>query len=727
MKSLRLLVPLAVAGASWCVRAGEPFPLLPGMTLSNLNASGFAEFSIDGKGGTMTGPFVLTYSNVVLRADSISVPNPEEYHASGHVSILQDGTAWYGEHVVWKPKTKELNADSFRAGYDPVYVYGEGLHYDAATQTYVATNAVITTDNVSDPAHEIGAKTLRIVPGEYIEVDGAKMVVGDVPVFYLPYYHRTMGRHPLNFSFLPGYRTRYGAFLESKFNYQLNEVVDGSLRFDMRSKRGFAGGPDVFLHLGEWGEVGLQYYYLADDKPGLDPALQPIHDKRDRLKFTYDATFMTNLTVKSQIRYQRDGYIVRDFFESEYKENVQPNSFVEVNQQWSNWALDAYAQPRVNDYFETVERLPDIRLTGLRQQLGDTPLYYDSESSFAYLQRSFANVSTNDFSASRADTFHQVTLPWTFFGWLNVTPRTGARYTYYTEADGPGASTSAQSRWVYHTGAEVSLKASRVWEDAANDILEVQGLRHIVEPSVNYVYVPDPSRSPNQLPQFDYEIPSLRLLPIEYPDYNAIDSIDSQNVLRLGLRNRLQTKRDGKVENLLAWNLVTDWRLDRRPGQSTFSDVFSDMDFQPRSWITLSSALRYSVEDGTFRESYHRLYLHPGDVWSLALGQRYFSDPATYGPGSGHNTYFSSLFYKLNENWAFRMSHHFEARDGTLEEQFYTLYRDFRSWTSALTFRVRDDRIGDKDYTVAVSFSLKAFPRFGLGEDTDRPERLLSN
>jgi LPS-assembly protein len=727
MKSLSLLVPLAVAGASWCVRAGQPFPLLPGMNVRSLNAAGRAELSLDGKGGLMTGPLELTYSNVVLRADSITSPNLQEYHANGHVSILQNGAAWYGDHIVWNPATKEISADSFKAGYDPLYIYGEGLHFDTATQTYVATNAVLTTDNVADPAHELHAKAIRIVPGEYIEVDGAKMVLGTVPVFYWPYYHRSLGRHPMNFSFVPGYRSRYGAFLESKFNFQLNDTVDGALRFDMRSKRGFAGGPDVFFHLDRWGEVGLRYYYLADDAPGLDPLLQPIHDKRDRLKFTYDARLMTNLTVKSQIRYQRDGYIVRDFFESEYRENVQPNSFLEVNQQWSNWALDAYAQPRVNNYFETVERLPDLRLTGLRQQLGDTPLYYDSESTFAYLQRSFANVSTNDFSASRADTFHQVTLPWTFFGWLNVTPRTGARYTYYTAADGPGASTSSQSRWVYNTGAEISLKASRVWENAANKLLDVQGLRHIIEPSLNYVYVPSPSRPPSQLPQFDYEIPSLRLLPIEYPDYNAIDSIDSQNVLRLGLRNRLQTKRDDKVEDLVAWSLLADWRLDRRPGQATFSDAFSDLDFKPRSWITLNSALRYSVEDGTFRESYHRIFLQPSDRWSIAIGQRYFSDPATYGPDSGHNTFFSSFFYKLNEDWAFRTSHFFEARDGVMEEQFYTLYRDFRSWTSALTFRVRDNRTSADDYTLAVTFSLKAFPRYGLGEDRDHPERLLSH
>ena len=107
----------------------------------------------------------------------------------------------------------------------------------------------------------------------------------------------------------------------------------------------------------------------------------------------------------------------------------------------------------------------------------------------------------------------------------------------------------------------MSFKASQLWTGATNSFLQVDGLRHIIEPSVNYVYVPNPSTPPSQLPQFDSALPSLLLLPVEFPDYNNIDSMDSENVIRLGLRNTLQTKRDGQLDNLLDWNLMIDWRL----------------------------------------------------------------------------------------------------------------------------------------------------------------------
>jgi hypothetical protein len=43
-----------------------------------------------------------------------------------------------------------------------------------------------------------------------------------------------------------------------------------------------------------------------------------------------------------------------------------------------------------------------------------------------------------------------------------------------------------------------------------------------------------------------------------------------------------------------------------------------------------------------------------------------------------------------------------------------------RSWTAALVFRITEGPAQPTDFTVALTFSLKAFPRFGLGSDSDR-------
>ena len=98
----------------------------------------------------------------------------------------------------------------------------------------------------------------------------------------------------------------------------------------------------------------------------------------------------SNLTAKVVADYQSDPLVLRDFFENQYNTNVEPASFAEATQLWPNYTLDAMIQPRVVDFFETVERLPDIKFSGLRQEVGDTPVYYENESSVGYFKRAFS-------------------------------------------------------------------------------------------------------------------------------------------------------------------------------------------------------------------------------------------------------------------------------------------------------------------------------------------------
>ena len=296
----------------------------------------------------------------------------------------------------------------------------------------------------------------------------------------------------------------------------------------------------------------------------------------------------------------------------------------------------------------------------------------------------------------------------------------GAGTTFRTNSD--------TFRGVFNTGAELSFKVSRLWPDAQSKTLDLDGLRHILVPSLNYVYVPKPNYGPNGLPQFDYELPSLRLLPIEYPDYNSIDSIDSQNVLRLGLRNRLQTKRQGQVKDFLNWDLVTDWRLRPRSDQKTFADLYSDLTLRPRSWITFQSLTRFDPNTERWRMSLQTLTFEPNDTWSWVLGYFYLKDDFSSSPvalGQGNNLITSTLFCRLNENWGLRASHHFDARNHRMQEQYYTLYRDMRSWTAALTGGVLDNGDGSLDWRIAFTWSIKARPKYGLGRDTVGPYSLL--
>jgi LPS-assembly protein len=666
-------------------------------------------------------------SNAVLTADRMMAnQDTGDIFAEGSVRLQREDQTWIGDKLHYNFITREMDGEQFRTGKQPGFASGESMHGQGATATntnvvYTAQYGMITADDYSKPLIVVRAKRLRIVPGDYVEAYNATMYVGGVPTFYFPYYRRDLKKNQNNFSLLPGYRSEFGPYLLSSYNWYWGDDLSGSVHADYREKRGVAGGPDVNANLGQFGEAKFKYYYTYDHEPGTNLVTgAPLPNYRQRVDFSYDASPVTNLSIKSQVAYWSDPYVTHDFFESQYQKNVQPSTYFDANKFWDNWSLDTLAEPRVNPFYETVERLPEVRLTGFRQEIFNTPVYYESQSSLGNYDRKFAETNVPpipDFAGRRADTFHQITLPETFFGWLNFTPRAGGRFTYYSSDDGPGATNSAENREVFNTGAEVSFKASRVWSDSQNHFWDVNGLRHIIEPSIDYVYVPRPNVLPSQVPQYDYEpTNSLELTPIEFPDFNSIDSINSQNVLRFGLNNRLQTKRHGESEDLAAWQLYLDWNLRPRSDETTFSDIYSSFTLKPRTWLTFDSKTRFDIATQRFNLAQNRVTFEPDPTWSWSVGHLFLRSGPLFGNGDSLIT--STFFFRLNENWGTRIAHYFDAQTGTLQEQDYSIYRDLRSWTAALTFREQNNLSAGKNYAVAFTMSLKAMPRFGLGSDS---------
>jgi lipopolysaccharide assembly outer membrane protein LptD (OstA) len=703
-------------------RAAEPGAI----ELRALSEEG--RFEYDEASGIATSPsgVEITYEDARLTAQSVRFDRQSgEVQAEGNVRLERGTELWTSETLRYNFFTRALSTEQFRAGMKPFFTGGESLTGSVTNQTHTATNAFVTGDDHSRPGYRVKARTLTFVPGRYLEAHGATLLLGQVPIFYLPKYRHYLDGTRHDFEVKPGYRSLYGPYLLTAYNWSLRTNIESTVHLDLRQKRGVGGGLDLRSDLGRFGTNDLLTYYTYDHEPGTNSVGEDIDPHRWRIRLGASAFLRTNLTFRGLLRAQSDEFVLRDFYEREHRHDVQPQSYADFNQLWSNFSLDLLTQGQLYDFYETVERLPDLKLTGTRQQLGVSPIYYETESSAAYLRKRFAYEAQPSYAALRGDTYHQLLLPQTFFGWLNFSPRVGGRLTYYGEQEGDGTTLEAEDRAVFNTGAEVSTKTSRLWRGAHSRLLEVRGLRHILEPSVNYVYVPNPSAAPDELPQFDYELDSFRLLPIEFPENTSIDSIDSQNAIRFGLRNRLQTQRREGLENLVNWALLMDWRLDPRPDQRTYSDLYSDFDFRPRSWLTLSSEVRYDINETTLRMANHSLSVEPSDRWSWRFGHRYLLSMPGQGPESGNNLFTSSLRYKLNENWSLRAVQYFEARDGNMDEQFYVVQRDFRSWTSALVFRMRNSRLGSDDYTIAAMFSLKAFPRSGLNSDRDYHHTLL--
>ncbi|HEY0370220.1 MAG TPA: hypothetical protein VGC85_11530, partial [Chthoniobacterales bacterium] len=270
-------------------------------------------------------------------------------------------------------------------------------------------------------------------------------------------------------------------------------------------------------------------------------------------------------------------------------------------------------------------------------------------------------------------------------------------------------------RALVNTGLEMSFKVSRVWEDVQSRAVGLDGLRHIIQPFMNYSYLTGNNISPASILQFDRYLPSTRLRPIDFPQFNSIDSLDNWNILRLGVRNRLQTRRDDSTVNWMEMQTYLDVNFDNPYDKNPVSNLVNSFGFSPVPWASLGIFAQIPLVSNSFTEVDTSIHFQPMARLALSLSHRYLINNPFFSDSS---LYESSAYYRINDNWGAGAYARYEAKTQNLEEQRYTVYRDLTAWVGSFGAIIRDNA-GVKEYGVLISFTLKALPKFSFDLNFD--------
>jgi hypothetical protein len=132
-------------------------------------------------------------------------------------------------------------------------------------------------------------------------------------------------------------------------------------------------------------------------------------------------------------------------------------------------------------------------------------------------------------------------------------------------------------------------------------------------------------------------------------------------------------------------------------------------------WASLVINSQVPAFDKGFTEVNTNIVFQPLANLEISAGHRYL----------GQNPFFnnSSLFviggyYRIDDNWGIGVQEQYEAMTKTLEQQRYSVYRDLTSWVASLGAVIRDNN-GVREYGVLLTFTLKAFPKFGFDLNFD--------
>jgi hypothetical protein len=229
--------------------------------------------------------------------------------------------------------------------------------------------------------------------------------------------------------------------------------------------------------------------------------------------------------------------------------------------------------------------------------------------------------------------------------------------------------------------------------------MDIEGLRHVITPDIEFVYTADPTIESYDLKQIDY-----------------IDDIQKGKTAYFGLSNKLQTKRKGSTVDLLDFRVSSAYEFDPRIDEDgvkrggTLSDVYFKLKLLPFTWLRFEGDALYDSQNNNFSDGNYDLRFELGKERTFSIGQRYNREDS--------NQVTSSLSWRFNPKWKFSVYGRYEFGHNPdlvhgLAEQQYVITRDLHCWQMDLAY----DRKRQDDSTIWVIFRLKAFPELEFGFD----------
>lgn len=661
-----------------------------------------------------------------VEADYAEVDTAREtVYAKGHLLVRYQGSEWRGEETHFNFRTGLGDFGAFSLRKEPFTVIAEESHREDEHRMSLS-GVILTTCEPDNPEYSVRASWASLEDESIIRAKHVRFQLGPVPFFYFPYIKANIHWFD-NFEFTPGYSSTHGAFLLTAYRHRFNEVWTSRTHFDVRTKRGIGLGEDILWHDPDGAFDGIaRAYWINDREPWKSDSQKAeredlIEDNRYWLRFGDRHNITDRDYLITELNYVSDPWMLHDFFDDTYQKNVQPENRVTLTHRGDLFTAGIGVVMRLNDFYSNVSRLPEVTFDVNRVQILETPFYYESANKMGFLKKEWSEQAEDngaeDYDAFRLDTRHMVYWPTRSFGFLSLVPRAGYRGTYYSKTKETAVYTNVvavtnelglaigttnetetvlsdgSSVWrnLPEFGAEASFTAFGMLMDGPTGIEEDQGLRHVAEPYADWTLRLKPNVEPDELWQFD-----------------SVDELDKCNTVLVGMKNYLQTKRKGRLHNLIYADVYTTLNLDpdKDNGEDTLENVGAKAELLPFTPFYWNLQGVYDVQDS-------RLYTF--DTQAGLDFEGYFRGGVDYRfKDETRESIAADVSLFPEQRWEARVYARVDLEENEIEEHSYYLIHRTKCLGIGLGLRIRPDHTddGEDDYSVWFRIWPLAFPQF---------------
>ena len=711
-----------------------------------------------------SGSKVTLLDNVELRSDNgieifsdkaVIDEASESIVFTGNVSAYQGTALHRGDSVTYYYESRKMETNNLRTSFAPFMlesgkfqtVEGENGKY------YKGTNAGVTTHDAAVPNYWLRAEEITIIPDDKVHFRNLKVYAGKVPVLWLPRLSQKFTGE-LNYRPTPGVRSNWGPYLLNQYTTEIGGLVDPATgsrsdpthqliwNADIYTRRGVGLGlqADSFAQKDNPNVGLISGYYIHDFNPSVRRSAESRSgfDRSDRYRFQIRERLETNVLpgargyVDLNTTLLSDRFFLEDFITRDATTDFQPDNTLAFTQGWDQGhLLTAWTRFRVNDFYQSDQRFPEIAFDQTRRPLFGTPILHESQTSVGIYRedladfteddlrdelddlsisagrRSFLEESLADTGFARFHTYHELSLPIKLDSGLHLIPRVGVGHSSYRDVRGP---VDSFDRNFFAASIDASLKFSKRYPDWISEKWGLNSALHVLQPYATATMLKTRDLDPLLRP-IERLTASTRPRALQPGRFAAIDDLTDFQILRLGVRNSILTKRNDSSHQWLSVNTYLDIFGEDPEFERSVSNLYTDLHWSPLPWLDLTIETQVPLfSDSNFTEIATGLTFMPNSDTEFSLKHRYLQDHPILNDSSRLEL---QLYHRINEEWGVGATQRWEFADNSLEFQEYTLHRNLDSWalTAGIFSRDNSDEV---EYGILFGFTLTEFPSVSL-------------
>ena len=400
MTFLRLSVALAYF-ALFCVTDARGQTILDSLT-SDLNIEG-VETTYDPATGLAIakGDVHISYADVEIRCGMASYnATTGEVIARENVVIWKAGTTYKGENIIYNANTGDISGDAVRSAMpmETGSFFYQTDKFETETkliQRVDGGETYLTTHDSEDPNFRLRARSLTIYPDDRVVLKNVSVMIGDTPVFYLPYISQPLDGE-VGYKFNPGYQSRWGAFLLNQYGVIHGDHTMAKYHLDLRSARGVGVGADFqsLKHRDNWSNfTGLKLYYQRDGDPTLNKTGDvrgPVPTNRYRVNFQHRIYLpgpeKSTWYMDFDINKISDAHFYEDFFFNDFRETPEPDNQVSLIHTDPRYVASLMFRFQANGFYSVGEKLPELSIDWTRRPLWNTGIFHQGTASLGFMR-----------------------------------------------------------------------------------------------------------------------------------------------------------------------------------------------------------------------------------------------------------------------------------------------------------------------------------------------------